>query len=159
MTVIEAIILGFVQGAAEFLPISSSGHLVITQVLFGITENNLAFTVLLHLATLFAIIAAYHKTVFGLIKEFFLMIGDLFRGRGLGLRDITYRRYIFYIIIGCIPAGIVGVLFEDVFDTLFSNITMVCIMLIVTGFVLLASEKLSRRTKGTIIILLLMAKA
>lgn len=150
MTVIEAIILGFVQGAAEFLPISSSGHLVITQVLFGITENNLAFTVLLHLATLFAIIAAYHKTVFGLIKEFFLMIGDLFRGRGLGLRDITYRRYIFYIIIGCIPAGIVGVLFEDVFDTLFSNITMVCIMLIVTGFVLLASEKLSRRTKGTI---------
>lgn len=149
MSIIEAIVLGFVQGAAEFLPISSSGHLVLTQALFGITENNLAFSLLLHLATLFAVIAAYHETVFNLIKEFFLMIGDIFRGRGARIREITYRKYIFCIVVGCIPAGIVGILFDDLFEELFSNVTMVCVMLIVTGFVLLAAEKISRNnTKG-----------
>ncbi|MBR2781129.1 MAG: undecaprenyl-diphosphate phosphatase [Eubacteriaceae bacterium] len=149
MSIIEAIILGFVQGAAEFLPISSSGHLVLTQAIFGITENNLAFDVLLHLATLFAVIAAYHETVFGLIREFFLMIADIFRGRGARIRDITYRKYIFCIVVGCIPAGIVGVLFDDLFESMFSNVTMVCVMLIVTGFVLLAAERIGmKNTKG-----------
>ncbi|MBO4360906.1 MAG: undecaprenyl-diphosphate phosphatase [Eubacteriaceae bacterium] len=149
MSIIEAIVLGFVQGAAEFLPISSSGHLVLTQALFGITENNLAFSLLLHLATLFAVIAAYHETVFGLIKEFFLMIADIFRGRGARIREVTYRKYIFCIIVGCIPAGIVGVLFDDLFEAMFSNVIMVCMMLILTGFVLLAAEKISKNnTKG-----------
>ncbi len=148
MSNFEAFILGLVQGAAEFLPISSSGHLVLVQALFGIEENNLAFAILLHLGTFFAIVAAYHETVFNLIKEFFLMIGDIFKGKGPRLSENKYRRYIIYIIVGCIPAGIVGVLFDDLFEELFSSVIIVCLMLILTGFVLLFSEKLSKKTSG-----------
>lgn len=145
MSILEAFVLGLVQGLAEFLPISSSGHLVIVQALFGIEENNLAFAILLHLGTLFAIIAAYWETVSKLITEFFKMLGDVLKGRGLGLNEHKYRRYIIYIIVGCIPAGVIGVLFNDLFEELFSSVLVVCIMLIVTGFILMLSEKLSNK--------------
>ncbi len=150
MSIFEAFVLGLIQGAAEFLPISSSGHLVLAQAFFGIKENNLAFAILLHLGTFFAIVAAYKETVWGLIKEFFLMLADIFRGRGANLDESKYRRYIIYIIVGCIPAGVVGVLFDDMFEALFSNVAMVCLMLILTGFVLAFAEKLSRKTTGNL---------
>lgn len=147
MSILEAFVLGLVQGLAEFLPISSSGHLVIVQALFGIEENNLAFAIILHLGTFFAIVAAYWDTVKNLIIEFFKMLGDLFKGKGLGLKEHKYRRYIIYIIIGCIPAGVVGVLLNDLFEALFSSVLVVCIMLIITGFILMLSEKLSEKNQ------------
>ena len=150
MSILEAFVLGLIQGAAEFLPISSSGHLVLAQALFGIEENNLAFAILLHLGTFFAIIVAYKETVWGLIREFFLMLADIFKGRGANLDESRYRRYIIYIITGCIPAGVAGVLFDEMFEELFSNVAMVCLMLILTGFVLVYAEKLSRKTTGSL---------
>ncbi len=143
MSILESIVLGFVQGAAEFLPISSSGHLVIVQALFGITQNNLAFTILLHLATFFAIFAAYYKSVISLIKEFFLMLFDIVTLKGPQLKKSKYRYYIIYIIIATIPAGIAGVLLDSYIESAFSSVLVVSIMLIVTGFVLLLGEKLS----------------
>ena len=150
MSIFEAILLGVVQGATEFLPVSSSGHLVIAQTLFGIENSNLAFAIILHLGTFFAIVAAYHTSVFQLIKEFFLMLWDLVRFKGANLKKSKYRYYIVYIIIASIPAGIAGVLFNDQIETAFSSIYIVCVTLFLTGFILLLGERIGRRNQGHI---------
>lgn len=69
MNIIEAVVLGIVQGLTEFLPVSSSGHLVLLQKIFGITEANLFFTVMLHLGTLIAVFAVFYKDIWELIKH------------------------------------------------------------------------------------------
>ena len=78
MSIIDAIIQGIVQGLTEFLPVSSSGHLSITQHIFGATANNLFFNVMLHVGTLVAVVAFYHKLIWSLIKEFFSLVKDVF---------------------------------------------------------------------------------
>ncbi|NLW70955.1 MAG: undecaprenyl-diphosphate phosphatase [Eubacteriaceae bacterium] len=148
MSIFEAFILGLIQGVTEFLPVSSSGHLVITENVFQIKESNLAFAVLLHVATFFAIVAAYRQTVFMMIKEFGLMVWDLARLKGARLKENKYRRYIVYIIIGCIPAGVAGILLEDLFDKIFGSLPIVACTLILTGFVLLLAEKISGSNSG-----------
>ena len=104
MTTLDAIIQGIVQGLTEFLPVSSSGHLAITQHVLGVTgEGNLFFNVMLHLGTLVAVIAFYHKLVWSLIKEFFLMIKDIFTGK-FSFKNLSYERnLIFMLIIGLLP--------------------------------------------------------
>lgn len=104
MTTIDAIIQGIVQGLTEFLPVSSSGHLAITQHILGVSgEENLFFNVMLHLGTLVAVIAFYHKLVWSLIKEFFLLIKDIFTGK-FSFKSMSYERnLIFMLIIGLIP--------------------------------------------------------
>ena len=83
MTIVDAIIQGVVQGLTEFLPVSSSGHLTITQHVLGLDleGGNLFFNVMLHIGTLVAVVAFYHKLIWRLIKAFFSMIGDIFTGR------------------------------------------------------------------------------
>ena len=81
MSIIDAIIQGIVQGLTEFLPVSSSGHLSITQHILGATENNLFFNVMLHVGTLVAVVAFYHKLIWSLIKEFFSLVKDVFTGK------------------------------------------------------------------------------
>jgi undecaprenyl-diphosphatase len=103
MNTLQAIILGIIQGITEFLPISSSGHLVIAQSLFGINNDNLAITIVLHLGTFFAIIAAYPASVWNLIKEFFGMLFDLIRFKGFNLSKSKYRYYLIYIVIATFP--------------------------------------------------------
>ncbi len=150
MSVLEALISGFVQGATEFLPVSSSGHLVILQTIFGMSDNNLEFAIILHMGTFLAIVAAYHNSVFQLIKEFFLMLFDLIRFKGLNLKKSKYRYYIVYIIIATIPAAVVGFLFDDFISEAFSSIHMVSITLFITGFILLFGEKIGKNNKGVI---------
>ncbi len=77
MTVTDAIIQGVVQGLTEFLPVSSSGHLAISQHILGVTESNLFFSVMLHLGTLLSVIIVYRKTVCELIKGFISIISDI----------------------------------------------------------------------------------
>ena len=82
MTIIDAVIQGIVQGLTEFLPVSSSGHLAITQHILGVDmEGNLFFNVMLHIGTLVAVVVFYHKLIWNLIKEFFRMIKDIFTGK------------------------------------------------------------------------------
>ena len=69
MSIIEAIVLGIVQGLTEFLPVSSSGHLVLLQKIFGITEANLFFTVMLHLGSLIAVFVVFYKDIWELVKH------------------------------------------------------------------------------------------
>jgi undecaprenyl-diphosphatase len=100
LSILEALILGIIQGLTEFLPISSSGHLAVTQHLLGLSapDANLFFNVMLHFATVLAILAVYWKDFLFLFTE---------RRREAGL-----------ILLGTIPAGVIGLLFKDTFESL-----------------------------------------
>lgn len=113
MTILQAVVLGIVQGVTEFFPISSSGHLVIMQSLFGIEEPQLAFDIFLHLGTVGAVVAYFRKDIVSFFK------GDL---RTLGL-----------IVIGSVPTFIMGVLFKDIVEKAFCMPCVVGYMLILTG--------------------------
>ncbi|MEE1061166.1 MAG: undecaprenyl-diphosphate phosphatase [Ruminococcus sp.] len=103
MTFFDAIIQGIVQGLTEFLPVSSSGHLSITQHILGTTENNLFFNVMLHVGTLVAVVAFYHKLFLSLIKEFFVLVKDVFT-RKFKWSEMNYERnLIMMLIIGLVP--------------------------------------------------------
>jgi undecaprenyl-diphosphatase len=104
MSILDAIIQGIVQGLTEFLPVSSSGHLAITQHILGSTgEDNLFFNVMLHVGTLVAVVAFYHKLIWSLIKEFCSMIKDIFTGK-FKWNTMNYERnLIMMLIISLIP--------------------------------------------------------
>ncbi len=150
MSIKEALILGIIQGATEFLPVSSSGHLAITSALLGVENNSLAFSIILHLGTLIAIMIAYKESVWGLIREFFLMTGDVIKGKGFNLKKSKYRTYIPLLIVASVPAGIVGVFFGDLIDSLFSSVYFVIITLSVTGIILIVGEKIGAKATKNI---------
>lgn len=104
MTILDAIIQGIVQGLTEFLPVSSSGHLAITQHILGVGgENNLFFNVMLHIGTLVAVVAFYHKLIWNLIKALFSMLKDIFTGK-FKWSEMNYERnLVVMLIIGLLP--------------------------------------------------------
>lgn len=103
MTIFDAIIQGVVQGLTEFLPVSSSGHLAITQHIMGVTENNLFFNVMLHIGTLVAVVAFYYKLIWRLIKEFFAIIKDICT-KNFSFKNMNSdRNMIFMLIIALCP--------------------------------------------------------
>lgn len=104
MSILDAIIQGIVQGLTEFLPVSSSGHLAITQHILGTSgDGNLFFNVMLHVGTLVAVIAFYYKLIWSLIKEFFSMIKDIFTGKFKWSQMNYERNLIMMLIIGLLP--------------------------------------------------------
>ncbi len=103
MTVIDAIIEGIIQGATEFLPVSSSGHLSLSQHFLGISVPSLFFDVMLHLGTLIAVIAVYYKLVWRLLREFVFTIRDIFTGRFKWSEMNQDRRLMIMLIIGLLP--------------------------------------------------------
>ena len=103
MTILEAVIQGVIQGATEFLPVSSSGHLSISQHIFGIELPGILFDIMLHLGTLVAVVFVYRGLIWRLIKEFFSLLGDVFRGRFKWADMSPDRRLIFMLIIGLLP--------------------------------------------------------
>ncbi|PWB61274.1 MAG: undecaprenyl-diphosphatase [Deltaproteobacteria bacterium] len=109
MTLLQSIFLGILQGATEFLPVSSSGHLFLAQRLLGLREPELAFDTLLHLGTLFAVL-------FFLRRELFDMLSSLFRGERAAAGGWG-RREVFLVILSTIPTGIIGIAFHDTVET------------------------------------------
>lgn len=148
MGYIEAIILGLVQGLSEFLPISSSGHLALLENLFEIKEDSVIFfAVLLHIGTLVSIFIVYHEDIYALIKELFLLFKDIFTGKGLRIEERPIRKLGIMIIVSSIPTAIMGLLFSDYIDRIFGSLTVISICWIITGFILLFSEKLNINKK------------
>lgn len=148
MTYIEAIILGLVQGLAEFLPISSSGHLALLQQFFGIEEDNvLLFAVLLHVGTLISVFIVYWKDIWELIVELCITIKDIFTGKGLRIEERPVRKLGLMIIVATIPTGIIGIFFNDFFDSLYNSIVPIGIGLLITGCLLILAEKRNNATK------------
>lgn len=104
MSILSAILQGILQGLTEFLPVSSSGHLSLYQYFTGInSESSVTFSVMLHLGTLLAVIIAFWPTVWQLLKEFFLLFADLFRGRLFKQKATPYRRMLYLLILSCVP--------------------------------------------------------
>lgn len=139
-----AILLGLVQGLTEFLPVSSSGHLVLVQSFFGAANpeaDYMLFDVLLHFGTLVSVFIAFWKDIRQLLVEFFGWIRDGFR-----LRRRPYRRFIVMVLITIVPMFPV-LLVKDQLDALFSNTLFVGCALLVTALVLLLSERAPRMNK------------
>lgn len=146
MNFIEAIVMGIFQGVAEFLPISSSGHLALLQYLFGITEGNLFFSEMLHFGTLISIIIVYFKDVKQIVVEFLSLIVNLFRGKRP--KTLTWHQKLgVFIITGSIPTAIIGLTFEDFFASLYTSLIPIGIALIITGFLLWFAEKRGSEVK------------
>ena len=145
---LQGIIIGIVQGLTEFLPVSSSAHLVFIQNLLGV-ESSLAFDTFLHLGTLIAVMWFFRWDIYKMIKSFWYSIQDILHGRFReGFYEDPYKRLAWYVILATIPVGIVGVLFEDSVDALFSGALYVpAFFLFVTGTILYLSQ---RMTSGNI---------
>ncbi|OGS33025.1 MAG: hypothetical protein A2474_01805 [Elusimicrobia bacterium RIFOXYC2_FULL_34_12] len=126
----ESFLLGLIQGITEFLPISSSGHLVIFQKILNV-GNQIEFDVFLHFATVFAIIIFFRKDVIELIK-------------GLFGKSTIGKKMVLGIIIGSIPTAVIGFIFKDFFEAKFGQPGIVSVMLICTGLILWFSEKFSK---------------
>ncbi len=144
MDIIQAVIIGIVQGLTEFLPVSSSAHLVFAQKILGV-ESSLAFDVFLHLGTLIAVLWFFRWDIIKMLKSWWLSIGDILQGRFMeGFRQDPYKRLAWYVILATIPVGIVGVLFEDSVDALFAGALYVpAFFLFVTGTILYLSQRMS----------------
>ena len=142
MTLFESIILGLVQGLAEFLPISSSGHLAALQYIFGIDGSNvLTFTVMLHFGTLVAIFVVYWKDIVDLVKELFATIKDVCTGQGVQVNKNDTRKLGFMIITASVPTAIIGLLLNDFFESLYAKMTVIGVCLIITGCGLFFAER------------------
>ncbi len=142
MSIISAIILGIIQGIAEFLPISSSGHLAIAQNLFGIKLEGSAdgtFDILLHLGTLVAVFIAYWPDIVDMIKEFFFGIRDIAK-RSTPVPVPPNRRMILLLIVGTLPLFFL-VPIKDSIEALATNTVAVGCALLVTGALLFFSDR------------------
>lgn len=151
MNYLFSIAMGFLQGVAEFLPISSSGHLTLFQYFFSPGENpeelDMLFTILLHFGTLISVCVYYWRDIMDMIREFFLGLADLFSRRGSHQgRPPEARRLVVMIVIGTLPLFAV-LLVKDTVDAAFSNITFVSVALIATGFLLFFSDRMARGRK------------
>lgn len=129
MSIIQAFILGMVQGLTEFLPVSSSGHLVIFQHLFGMQDAPITFDVLLHLGTLVAVFIAFWGDIAAIIKK-------------------PFSRLTFLIVVGCIPAALLGFYLEPLFTAAFESLLVVGIGLLFTGIILKVSDYASEQLPG-----------
>lgn len=145
MTVFQAIILGIVQGLTEFLPVSSSGHLAITQFLLNIPDDRVFFlTVMLHVGTLFSVLVVYWDDLKNIVIEFIRLCIDLLTGKGCNLSN-EYRRLAVFIIAGTIPTGLMGILLKDVFSGFYTSRLVIGGALIITGSLLWFSERASQK--------------
>ncbi len=144
MIIIEAMILGIIQGFTEFLPISSSAHLILIPWMFGwqgTLVDSLNFDVALHAGTLVAIIAFFWKDWLNLLVKFFtdMREGKWRTGEG---------RLVWYIVLATVPAGILGVKYEHVVEESFRNPVLIVVSLIVVSIIMWAADRFSRKAAG-----------
>lgn len=161
MNIIEAIVLGIIQGLAEFLPISSSGHLAIAKAFFGFENSSIAFDVFLHLGTLIAVFVVFYKDIIELITEFFGIVADIIaniitfikapkKGQKRKYRKIVgtpYRRFAMLVIVSTIPTAIIGVLIKDIVEKASATLIVPGICLLVTAVMLFVSDMLKDGNK------------
>lgn len=128
MSILQAIILGIVQGIAEFIPISSSGHLVILHAVFGMEETALTFDIVLHLGTLVAILAVFWQDVFALVKKPFSKMTGL-------------------LIVGTLPVVVAGLLFRNAIETYLRSGIWLVTAFTATGVLLVFADKITQGRK------------
>ena len=142
MTILEAIVLGVLQGITEFLPVSSSGHLVLMQHFLGIKESQIFFDVMLHFGTLGAVIIVYYQVIGSLVRTGFstLFQAGFYRHPRLTISNTLDLRLIWFLLLGSIPTGLIALLFKDSLEAIFGKPMVVAGMLIITGLILQLSR-------------------
>lgn len=123
VSILHAIILGIIQGITEWLPISSSGHLVIFQRIFQL-PSDLFLDLMLHYGSLLVLLMVFYKDITKIILSVFVT------------KYRAYRKYLYWVVIGSIPTAIIGFLFHDIAESLFSSLFAVSISMIITGIML-----------------------
>ncbi len=127
MDLLDAILLGLVQGLTEFLPISSSGHLVLSENILGVQMPGLVFELVVHFGTLMSVLIFFRTRIIGLVRAVF--------DKSMSIE----RKMILYLILGTIPAVLVGVFLENIIEDAFGSPLLTSLMLIVTGLILLST--------------------
>lgn len=143
MDIFQGIIIGIVQGLTEFLPVSSSAHLVFVQKLLGV-ESSFAFDTFLHLGTLIAVLWFFRYDINQMIHAWWYSIQDILQKRfWQGFHENPYKRLAWYVLLATVPVGLVGVFFEDSVNALFSGALYVpAFFLFVTGTILYLSQRI-----------------
>ena len=158
MSLLEAIIMGIIQGVTEFLPISSSGHLSIGKEILGLSEVPILFDIMLHVGTLIAVLIAYWVDIKELIIEGFSMIRDLFKNlfvamslylpikcneseyKYIKIVTTPYRRFVILVLVSTIPTGIVGIVVSKILDSTGNALIIPGLGLLITGIILLIAD-------------------
>lgn len=133
MSIIEAILLGLVQGLTEFIPVSSSGHLILMHHLLGVAENGLAFDLALHVGTLVALVLFFGKDLIAYARAVFI--------------KSEKTRLSWLLIAATVPAAVAGYLLESAAESTFRSVRLVCVNLIVVGFIMLLAEYMYKKQK------------
>ncbi len=136
MEIWQAAVLGLVQGLTEFLPVSSSGHLVLGQRLLGFSEPELMFDVAVHVGTLLAVVLVFWGDIWSILRGLFVY-SDAEGRRG--------RRMLWLVVVGSIPTALMGFFFKDIFEVMFSSLLTVGLALLVTGWLLMATALISKK--------------
>ncbi len=138
MTTLEAILLGIIQGLTEFLPVSSSGHLVLFQKLFGLKEAELFFDVCVHLGTLLAVMVVFRQEIKNVILALMRFISSTGPKKNIlqKIESDPDLKMALLIVIGSIPTAVLGFLFRGIADRLFASAFLAGLMLMVTGLLL-----------------------
>jgi undecaprenyl-diphosphatase len=142
--IVQAIVLGIVQGLTEFLPVSSSGHLIVVPTLLGWDDpfiESLAFSVMLHIATLLALLLYFRNDWLRLIPAGLAAIRDR------SLRDDPDRRLAWLLVVATVPAVIAGVALNDAIETVFRDARLVALTLVVGAAILFLADRLGPRTR------------
>ena len=155
MSLLEAILMGIIQGITEFLPVSSSGHLALFKIFFDVDNvGGLLFDVILHLGTLLAIFAVYYKDIWKMIVEGFAIIADACKNIGIFFTNLAhrskggyhrvvcngYRKFVMLVIVSTIPTGIIGVLDADLVEMASKIVLIPGICLIGTSILLFLAD-------------------
>lgn len=133
---IKIILLGIVQGLTEFLPVSSSGHLVLAEKVFNLHSEHIYLEVFLHFGTFMAVLIIFWKDVYGIIRALWKKIFL----RQEATSSVNYIHLFFCLLIGTIPAAILGLLFKDYVESAFTSSRFVSCMLIFTGLFLFLTK-------------------
>lgn len=137
MTILEAIIIAIVEGLTEFLPVSSTGHMIIAQSLLGVESNEFvkAFTIIIQFGAILSVIVLYWKR--------FFQLKEVPQSENMSFFKMIFYKFEFYwkLLAGFIPAAVLGLIFSDKIDELLENVTVVAVMLVLGGIVMLFVDK------------------
>ncbi len=149
MEIYQGIILGILQGLTEFLPVSSSGHLVLGQLYFGIKESMLSFDISVHMGTLLAVVVVYFSDIRAIVRSVAAFVGKALKGKATGLEtnQDPNLKIAWLIFLGSFPTALIGLALKKIEHILFTSSLIVGLMLILTGTILWISRKFYDTTK------------